>query len=432
MKKSPNIEQLNHTQTKAFETPETISLRSAVQLSNIEPSSTKKRAQIKGPLIWFDTATLKTVSPTDAIFSRVINSLYSGAIVYIDTMTTLMPAIPDRMQVILKIKHLDDIKKLKESSFANQFLDKKLKNYIVSSSDTSLLLKLNHEGFTTCYESYVDDNTSLLNAIDEGLKFDYLWISFRDPTNIPLELVIASLQSTKTILMKEIKDANNVDDAIVSYGVMEYGAEGVIFSPNAHEVMSEFLERLAFKNHPNINLQVGTVTQSKPVGMGYRACIDTATLFAEDEGMLVGSTSQGGILCCPEVFFLPYMELRPFRINAGAVHSYVFNVNNRTDYMSELKAGNSVMVVNAKGQTRTVPVGRMKVEQRPLRLIEVLFAGGESVNILMQDDWHVRIFSDQAKPLNISELKEGDKVLGYITETGRHVGIKINENIIEN
>jgi 3-amino-4-hydroxybenzoic acid synthase len=49
----------------------------------------------------------------------------------------------------------------------------------------------------------------------------------------------------------------------------------------------------------------------------------------------------------------------------------------------------------------------------------------------MQDDWHVRIFSDTAQPLNISELRPGARVLGYVTEPGRHVGIKIKESIIE-
>lgn len=196
--------------------------------------------------------------------------------------------------------------------------------------------------------------------------------------------------------------------------------------------MSEFLARMSqAQSYANLNIQVGTVIDSRPVGMGYRACIDAATLFEPDEGMLVGSTSQGGVLCCPEVYFLPYMELRPFRVNAGAVHSYVFNTDNRTDYMSELKAGSPIMIVNSKGRVRRAAVGRMKIEQRPLRLIEVEFPGKERVNVLMQDDWHVRIFSDAAKPLNISELKPGDKVLGYVTEPGRHVGIKINESIIE-
>nr|WP_283248099.1 3-dehydroquinate synthase II [Erwinia rhapontici] len=283
----------------------------------------------------------------------------------------------------------------------------------------------------SCYICYVDDQKSLLGSISDGIDFDYLWILFRDPTNIPLELVIASLQSTHTILMKEVKEPSNVDDAIVSYGVMEYGAEGVIFSPVEHDVMSDFLNRMSDRGNKDITIQVGTVMDSRPVGMGYRACIDTATLFQPDEAILVGNTSQGGLLCCAEVFFLPYMELRPFRVNAGAMHSYVFNQDNLTDYMSELKTGSPVMVVNAKGRTRRAAVGRMKIELRPLRLIEVEFSHQERVSVIMQDDWHVRIFSDAAKPLNISELKAGDKVLGYVTEPGRHVGIKINESIIE-
>jgi 3-dehydroquinate synthase II/3-amino-4-hydroxybenzoic acid synthase len=49
----------------------------------------------------------------------------------------------------------------------------------------------------------------------------------------------------------------------------------------------------------------------------------------------------------------------------------------------------------------------------------------------MQDDWHVRIFSDDAKPLNITELRPGDKVLGHVAVPGRHVGIKVDEHIIE-
>jgi 3-dehydroquinate synthase II/3-amino-4-hydroxybenzoic acid synthase len=335
------------------------------------------------------------------------------------------------MQIVLKLKNEDDTKSVYRNDILSEIINNRKNQVIISSASVIDLKKFQGDGYITCFECYVDNNKKLLSTIKDGLKFDYVWILFRDPTNIPLELVIASLQSTNTILMKEINNPENVDDAIVSYGVMEYGAEGVIFSPIHHDILTNFIDRLSAKTNLPIKLQVGTVVSAKPVGMGYRACIDTATIFDEDEGMLVGSTSQGGILCCPEVFFLPYMELRPFRINAGAVHSYVFNINNRTDYMTELKAGSSIMIVNSKGQVRSSPVGRMKIEKRPLRLIEVEFEGGKNINILMQDDWHVRIFSNEAKPLNISELKKGDKVLGYVTETGRHVGIKIDENIIE-
>lgn len=418
---------------QAFETPETVSKRTSVRLTNIRSNGESKRTANDSQLVWFDSAQLATRRPDDGIFVRVINSLYTGIVLYMDNLAELLPAVPSRMHVVLRLRNAAELKAFREGP---QFEDFKkgvaARNRSVAYNDADVLADLARDGLLTCYTSYVDDRESLLAAIDLGLRSNYLWILFRDPTNIPLELVIASLQSTSTVLMKEIKAPTDVDDAIVSYGVMEYGAEGVIFSPRDHGVMSEFLARMSqAQSAANLNIQVGTVIESRPVGMGYRACIDASTLFEPDEGMLVGSTSQGGLLCCPEVYFLPYMELRPFRVNAGAVHCYVFNTENRTDYMSELKAGSPIMIVNSKGRVRRAAVGRMKIEQRPLRLIEVEFPGKERVNILMQDDWHVRIFSDAAKPLNISELKPGDKVLGYVTEPGRHVGIKINESIIE-
>ncbi|RQS35496.1 3-dehydroquinate synthase [Burkholderia sp. Bp8992] len=414
-----------------FESQETVARRTSVKLTNVSASAQSKRTALDGQLVWYDTAQLARPHPDDSMFVRVVNSLYSGVVVYPDNAANLLPAIPDRMQVVLRLGNAADVKAFREGPLYAEFKGDGKRRRTVACRDLAALRQLGSEGITTCYTSYVDDRESLLGAINDGLAFDYLWIRFRDPTNIPLELVIASLQSTGTILMKEINEPTNVDDAIVSYGVMEYGAEGVIFSPRDHGVMSSFLDQMSDAEHENLQIQTGTVIESRPVGMGYRACIDTSTLFAPDEGMLIGSTSQGGLLACPEVFFLPYMELRPFRVNAGAVHSYVFNTGNRTDYMSELKAGSPVMIVNAKGRVRRAAVGRMKIEQRPLRLIEVEFPGKERVNILMQDDWHVRVFSDAAKPLNISELKPGDKVLGYVTEPGRHVGIKINETIIE-
>jgi len=426
-----NVNDSNNS-VNEFVTHENVSKRQAVRLANITDNIGAKREVLDGPVIWFDTAKLKSQQPNDDIYTRIVNLGYTGIITYLnDSLDKFIKATPARIKIILKLKDKAQIKSFKKSDHAKLFLENNDGRYVLSLNNSAALAELKQQGYRTCYEAYVDDNDSLHSAINEGLGFDYVTVLFKDPTNIPLELVIASLQKTNTILLKEISDSNDVDDAIVCLNVMEYGSEGVVFSPSSHEVLDEFNNKLNDRKHESLSLQTGIIKKSYPVGMGYRACIDTATLFDEDEGMIVGSTSQGGFLCCPEVFFLPYMELRPFRINAGGVHSYVYNVNDTTDYMSELKTGSNVMLVNSKGRVRTVPVGRMKIEQRPLRLIEAEFPNGEIISILMQDDWHVRIFSDQAKPLNISELKEGDKVLGYVTTTGRHVGIKIDEEIIE-
>lgn len=429
-KASPQAKKSDDT-VSTYVNEENVSRRKAVRLNNLETTSSSKREGLEGPVMWFDSSVIADATPKNDVIARILTSQYSGMIVTLKNIDKLVPAIPQRMKVVLRITSKSELATFEKSAHLEKFI-KQPDHFVLSYNDIEPLIDLKEKGVSVCYSCFVDDNESLHSSIYDGLKADFLSILFKDPTNIPLELVIASLQKTGTILMKEISDNEKVDDAVVTLGVMEYGAEGVIFSPARHDVIDQFLKDIDDRSHPKISLQVGVVTKSKPVGMGYRACIDTATLFDPDEGMLIGSTSDGGILCCPEVYFLPYMELRPFRVNAGAVHSYVYNTNDRTDYMSELKAGSNVMLVNSKGRVRTAPVGRMKIEQRPLRLIEVSFENGKTVNVIMQDDWHVRIFSEQATPLNISELKAGDKVLGYTTESGRHVGIKIDEKILEN
>lgn len=375
-------------------------------------------------IVWFDAAELSTPSDWEGMLERVMNLAYTGVILYPTNLAVLAPVIPARMMKVFHVERAEDLKRLSS-------LPQGGKDIVVASPDVQVLEKATEMGLRTCYRAYVDDGASMHGAIREGNRHAFLMIRFRDPTNIPLELVIASLQATNTVLIKEISSPTDVDDAIVTLGVMEVGADGVLFSPRSHGVLSEFAARLSRLERTAVKLEVATLVRSTPIGMGHRSCIDTTTLFSPTEGMLVGSTSQGGLLCCPEVFFLPYMDLRPFRVNAGSVHSYIYNFGNRTDYMSEMRAGSQVMIADRDGSTRRASVGRMKTEVRPLRLIEAEFPGGERVNVIMQDDWHVRIFSDESKPLNITELRPGDKLLGHLAKPGRHMGIKIDEHIIE-
>lgn len=132
----------------------------------------------------------------------------------------------------------------------------------------------------------------------------------------------------------------------------------------------------------------------------------------------------GGVLCS--------MELRPFRVNAGAVHSYVYSFGDRTGTtLTELRAALPVMVVDRTGVTRRASVGRMKTEVWPRPAHRGGARRGEPINVILQDDWHVRVYSDDARPLNITELRPGDKVLGHLANPGRHVGIKVDERILE-
>ncbi|WP_410176610.1 3-dehydroquinate synthase II [Sinorhizobium medicae] len=271
----------------------------------------------------------------------------------------------------------------------------------------------------------------LRDAIALGRRYPWLLLQLKDVTNIPLELAIATLQGTSTRLVRIISDPLDVDGAVLSLGVMESGPDCLMFSPRTTGALDAFLERLESLRLDKLPLSTGTVLRTSPVGMGHRSCVDLVTIFDKNEGMLVGSTSHGGLLCCPEVFPMPYMDLRPFRVNAGAVHSYVYGPGGRTNYLSELRAGTPAMVVGIDGTTRTSRVGRVKTEIRPLRLIEVGFKEDVVLNLFLQDDWHVRIYSDRGQPICLSDLKAGDRILGHLGKAGRHVGLRIDETIVE-
>ncbi|MGL4819347.1 MAG: 3-dehydroquinate synthase II, partial [Bacilli bacterium] len=180
-----------------------------------------------------------------------------------------------------------------------------------------------------------------------------------------------------------------------------------------------------------IEVVQATVTKMEHIGSGERACIDTTSLLTKKEAMIIGSTSSGGLMVCSETHFLPYMNTRPFRVNAGAVHSYVWCPNDRTEYITDLRVGSQVLVVDTDGNTRNVSVGRMKIEVRPLLLIEAEY-NGVRINTIVQDDWHIRIFDGDGNPQNATQFKVGDKILAYFCEPGRHVGVKISEKITEN
>ena len=173
------------------------------------------------------------------------------------------------------------------------------------------------------------------------------------------------------------------------------------------------------------------VTGIRRVGMGERACVDTCTNFRLDEGILVGSHSTGMILCCSETHPLPYMPTRPFRVNAGALHSYTLSAGGRTNYLSELVSGGRVLAVDSQGKSRVVTVGRVKIETRPLLAIDAVSPSGTRVNLIVQDDWHVRVLGPGGTVLNVTELTAGTKVLGYLPVEKRHVGYPIDEFCIE-
>lgn len=252
-------------------------------------------------------------------------------------------------------------------------------------------------------------------------------LDFRDPTKIPLEIVIAAAAGASGAIVTMAAD---VTEARITFGVLELGSDGVMMPARAVGDATA-LKRSAIAPTGELDLVELRVTATTHVGMGERACVDTCSYLRQDEGILVGSHSKGMILCVSETHPLPYMPTRPFRVNAGAIHSYTVAHHGRTQYLSELRAGGTVLAVDVKGQTRPVTVGRVKIETRPLISVDAVAANGQTVNLILQDDWHVRVLGPGGAVLNSTELRPGDVVLGHLPTADRHVGYPIDEFCLE-
>lgn len=272
-------------------------------------------------------------------------------------------------------------------------------------------------------ELVVSDARTLQIACDAVRAVPWTVLTFTDPTKIPLEIVIAAAENSGG---RTVTVVNDITDAEIVKLVLEHGSDGLLLTPTGPDDVAT-LTRVVSHRHDSIPLVELVVTGVEHIGMGDRACIDTCSLLETDEGCLIGSFASGMFLSCSETHPLPYMPTRPFRWNAGAVHSYVLVPDNRTRYVSELRAGQPILAIRSDGTAREVRIGRVKIERRPLLSITATAPNGATVNVITQDDWHVRLLGPGGTVNNVTELKAGDRLLGCVPVESRHVGLPITE-----
>ena len=255
------------------------------------------------------------------------------------------------------------------------------------------------------YIEITDKNHEQL-AVKLGDYCDYLILVGKDWTVIPLENIIADLQ-TKDV--KLIAAVESVEDAKVAIETLEVGTDGVIFEPKDFNQIKEISKLIENLSQETYSLKDATVTNVTPLGSGDRVCIDTTAIMEPGEGMLIGSYSKAMIFVHSESLESEYVASRPFRVNAGPVQA---------------------LIVNTDGETRKAYVGRSKIEKRPLLLIEAEY---EDVKIktLVQNAETIRVVDNEGKPLSVADLKKGDKIKVFIDQKARHFGMSIDENIIE-
>lgn len=260
------------------------------------------------------------------------------------------------------------------------------------------------------------------DAIIRQAKEKLVIVRTTDWTIIPLENLIAQTKG----LIAEVKD---FEEARTALTILEKGVDGVLTTTRDFREEGRII-KFVKEERQQIPLQKAVVKRVKTLGMGDRVCVDTCTNMTPGQGMLIGNSSAALFLVHSESLPNPYVEPRPFRVNAGPVHAYIKVNGNKTKYLSELRSGDEVVLINYKGETSVGIVGRVKTEKRPLLLIEAEYED-LPVSTILQNAETIRLTGPDGSAISVVDLKSGDEVLCSIETAGRHFGIKIDETISE-
>ncbi len=225
-------------------------------------------------------------------------------------------------------------------------------------------------------------------------------------------------------------EARNPEEVRLAAGILQRGVSIVVLLPEAVSHMKAIINEHKV-SQGNISLVKATITKVLPVGLGHRVCVDTLSVLRQGQGMLVGNSSAFTFLVHGETEHNEYVAARPFRVNAGAVHAYAQLPQDKTTYLGELRAGEDVLIVHADGSSSLACVGRVKIEVRPMLLVEACTEDGHKGAVFLQNAETIRLTDPQGQPISVVDLQEGDAILCHTDSAGRHFGMRIEEDIQE-
>ena len=318
----------------------------------------------------------------------------------------------ERANIVLQDGQTSDRNGKIDITFLEQFNEKKIVQ----------LKKLGKKtAFRITIQSKEDENIAAKTA---ELGVDYVIIDCLDWRVIPLENLIAKGRGKS----KLIAEVSNSQDAKIVLEALELGTDGVLLKTSDLNELDK-TTNIVRSQLPKIAIKPAKILSIKPIGTGARVCVDTVDLMVPGEGMLVGCQSAGFFLVEAEVNENPYVQSRPFRVNAGPASHYTLTSTQNTRYLSELKAGDEVLIVNREGKIRITNVGRSKIEFRPLLLIEAQ-ADETKIKTILQNAETIRVVTTKSsKP--VTELKTNDEILVHLSaKGGRHFGISVPEETV--
>jgi 3-dehydroquinate synthase II len=301
------------------------------------------------------------------------------------------------------------------------------------------------------------------------------WIALRctgDWTMIPVENLIAACDNTGSKLAVFIDSVEKLPGVLFA---LELGPHAVILSPDTrlweayvairrNSSAKEATKDIGTSTENSEKLLEATITSIRTGGIGDRVCLDLIQMLRLGEGLLIGSSAKILALVHGETFEGDYVPSRPFRVNAGPVHSYVLMADGSTKYLSEVKAGDSVKVVDAGAlgkegilKGRAVTVGRCKIESRPMLMIsyqnrenitsdicnsvpagsdctgQIFLQQAETVRLICPDETSLSANRDRRsfKAVSVTKIAVGDVIFVLKNELGTHVGNRVSAKVVE-
>lgn len=279
-----------------------------------------------------------------------------------------------------------------------------------------------------------DDARALIGSVE------WLLVSFTDWSMIPLENFIAAAEGTPTKIAALLTEPSQIQGAAFA---LERGVDAIVVGETKELIeasqiaMAQRLERPDSQDSATpeatseIIPSVLTVTSVEDGGLGERYCIDFTSLLKPGEGMLIGSNASSFMLVHGETVSSEFVPVRPFRVNAGSPQSYTLMSDGSTKYLAELSSGDAVTVVNHKGHSRHVVIGRLKIEKRPLLLLKWKNANHKEGHMFLQQAETVRAVDSSGIPASVTSISIGDEILGWNDTGARHIGVAISSNVFE-
>ena len=259
------------------------------------------------------------------------------------------------------------------------------------------------------------------------------WILVRcsDWTMIPLENLIACSRGTQTRIAAAIDKEIEISGAAFALGG---GVDAILIRASLLNEAIKFLEDRWTKEDPPENIAMNPkearILSLESAGVGERVCIDLTRRITEGQGAATGSISGKLCLIHGETISSEYVPDRPFRINAGAIHSYILMADGRTRYMSELETGDEIAILSSPGNIETAIVGRLKIEMRPLLVVRFEISGEEGQAVVQQAET-VRFVSPTGIAVSVTDAKPGDKITVFTDYRVRHMGIPLDGRMVE-